>query len=191
MDYIENEQLNVLEIIVGHQVDEHIEDDTLYKTDIDPTIVERPIMRHVIDDFIDDGDKQLSHQAEQATTNDSDELCTMLSFPSGFNETDVMSLKFTEDLDNPMGGSLSVNDDSSTAQPSATLTPKRRAQSSSRVRALRSRQWEDSNVDRPWRREAYFVTRYSFQAGDRQSNAGTLVLTYLIGFLVNLWERDM
>ena len=74
MDYIENEQLNVLEIIVGHQVDEHIEDDTLYKTNVDPTIVERPIMRHVIDDFIDDGDKQLSHQAEQATTtNYSDE----------------------------------------------------------------------------------------------------------------------
>ncbi|TYJ96927.1 CACTA en-spm transposon protein [Cucumis melo var. makuwa] len=29
MDDVENEQLNVLEIVIGHQVDEHIEDDTL------------------------------------------------------------------------------------------------------------------------------------------------------------------
>ena len=50
---VENEQLNVLKIIVDHRVDEHIEDDTLYRTEIDSTIVERPIVSHVADDFID------------------------------------------------------------------------------------------------------------------------------------------
>ncbi|TYK09799.1 CACTA en-spm transposon protein [Cucumis melo var. makuwa] len=43
VDDIENEHLNVLEIIVSHRVDDHIEDDTLYRTDVDPTIVERPV----------------------------------------------------------------------------------------------------------------------------------------------------
>ncbi|KAA0060834.1 CACTA en-spm transposon protein [Cucumis melo var. makuwa] len=46
-------------------------------------------------------------KAEQAASNDSDELCTMSSFPSGFNETNVMFLEY---------------------QPSTTLTPRRRAQ---------------------------------------------------------------
>ncbi|KAA0034951.1 CACTA en-spm transposon protein [Cucumis melo var. makuwa] len=45
---------NVLEIVVSYRVDDHIEDDTLYKTDIDPTIVERLVMHHVTNDFIDD-----------------------------------------------------------------------------------------------------------------------------------------
>ena len=38
---------------------------------------------------------------------------TMSSFPSGFNETDVMFLEFFEDLDNLAGGSSSVDDNSS------------------------------------------------------------------------------
>ena len=59
MENVENEQLNVLETIVGHRVDEHIKDDTLCKTDIDPIIVERPIVHHVTDDFVDDGDEQI------------------------------------------------------------------------------------------------------------------------------------
>ncbi|KAA0063153.1 uncharacterized protein E5676_scaffold1213G00260 [Cucumis melo var. makuwa] len=42
-DDVENEQLNVLKIVIGHRVDEHIEDDTLCRTDVDPTIVERPV----------------------------------------------------------------------------------------------------------------------------------------------------
>ncbi|KAA0041650.1 uncharacterized protein E5676_scaffold234G00900 [Cucumis melo var. makuwa] len=63
VDDIENEQLNVLEIIVGHRVDEHMEDDTLYRIDVDPTIVERSVVRHVTNDFIDDGDEQLSHES--------------------------------------------------------------------------------------------------------------------------------
>ena len=37
---------------------------------------------------------------------------TMLSFLSGFDETDAMLLEFTEDLDNPAGGSSSVDDNS-------------------------------------------------------------------------------
>ncbi|KAA0056729.1 cytochrome P450 CYP82D47-like [Cucumis melo var. makuwa] len=35
---VENEQLNVLEIVVEHHVDEHIEDDTWCRPDVDPTI---------------------------------------------------------------------------------------------------------------------------------------------------------
>ncbi|KAA0037443.1 metalloendoproteinase 1-like [Cucumis melo var. makuwa] len=121
VDDVENKYLNVLEIVVSHRVDEHIKNDTLCRTDIDSTIVERSIVRHVIDDFIDDVDEHLSHASG---TN------TMLSFPSGFNEVDVMFLEFVEELDNPTGGSSSVGDNSvDTSQPSATSTPKRRAQS--------------------------------------------------------------
>ncbi|KAA0062462.1 transposon protein, putative, CACTA, En/Spm sub-class [Cucumis melo var. makuwa] len=47
-----------------HQVDDHIEDDTLCRTDVDPTIVERPIVHHVTDDFIDDVDEHLSHASD-------------------------------------------------------------------------------------------------------------------------------
>ncbi|KAA0054484.1 uncharacterized protein E5676_scaffold552G00380 [Cucumis melo var. makuwa] len=63
MDNIDNEQLNVLEIVVSHQVDEYIEDDTQCKTNVDPTIVEKPIVRHVTDNFIDDVDEELSHKS--------------------------------------------------------------------------------------------------------------------------------
>ena len=63
VDDVENEQLNVLKIIAGHQVDEHIEDDTMCSTDVHPTIVERPVMRHVTDDFIDDEEEQLSYES--------------------------------------------------------------------------------------------------------------------------------
>ena len=59
---VENEQLNV-RIVVRHRVDEHIEDDTLYKPNIDLTMVERSVVHHVADDFIDDNDEQLSHQS--------------------------------------------------------------------------------------------------------------------------------
>ncbi|KAA0025497.1 transposon protein, putative, CACTA, En/Spm sub-class [Cucumis melo var. makuwa] len=72
VDNVENGQLNILEVIVSHQVDEHIEDDTLCKPDNDPTVVERPIVRHVVDDFIDDGDEQLYY----------------VIIPSGFEEID-------------------------------------------------------------------------------------------------------
>ena len=54
LDDVKDQQLNVLEIIVEHCVDDHIDDDKLCKLDIDPTIVERPIVCHVVDDFIND-----------------------------------------------------------------------------------------------------------------------------------------
>ena len=64
---VENEQLNVLKIVVvGHRVDRHIKDNTLCRTDVDSTIVERPVMHHVVENFIDDEDQQLSHQSESS-----------------------------------------------------------------------------------------------------------------------------
>ncbi|KAA0035765.1 uncharacterized protein E6C27_scaffold403G00400 [Cucumis melo var. makuwa] len=44
---VENEQLNVLKIVVEHRVGEYIEDDTLCRPNVDPTVVKRPIVRHV------------------------------------------------------------------------------------------------------------------------------------------------
>ena len=43
-------------------MDEHIEEDTLCRTDVDATIIERLVMRHVVNDFMDNEDEQLSHQ---------------------------------------------------------------------------------------------------------------------------------
>ena len=57
---MENQQFNVLEIVFEHLVDERIEDDTLCRLDVDPIVVERLVMRHVANDFIDDEDAQLS-----------------------------------------------------------------------------------------------------------------------------------
>ncbi|KAA0034978.1 CACTA en-spm transposon protein [Cucumis melo var. makuwa] len=68
-------------------------------------------------------------KVEQVTTNDSDEPRTMSSFSSSFDKTDAMLLEFTEDLDNPAGGSSSVDDNSGTAQPYMTPTRRRRVQS--------------------------------------------------------------
>ncbi|KAA0064223.1 CACTA en-spm transposon protein [Cucumis melo var. makuwa] len=99
VDDVENEQLNVLEIVVEHQVDEHIEDDILCRTDVDPTIVGRPVVCHVTNDFIDNGN---------------DQLCF---------------LEFVEDLNNLTEGSFSVDDNLGTSQPSATSTPRRCVQS--------------------------------------------------------------
>ncbi|TYK27288.1 GDSL esterase/lipase [Cucumis melo var. makuwa] len=45
----------------GHQVDDHVKDDVPCRIDIDPTIVERSVVRHLTDDFIDDVDEHLSH----------------------------------------------------------------------------------------------------------------------------------
>ena len=63
---IENNQLNVMEIVVEHRVDEHIiEDDALCRTEVDPTIVERSNVYHVVENFInDEDDEQSSHQSE-------------------------------------------------------------------------------------------------------------------------------
>ncbi|KAA0043046.1 gamma-aminobutyrate transaminase POP2 [Cucumis melo var. makuwa] len=93
---------------------------------------------------------------------------TMSSFSNDFDETDAMFLKFVEDLNNPMGRSSSVDDNSGTPQPSPTLTPWKTCPfSTPRVGALRSRQWKDFDVDHPWHGEAYFATCCSLQSGDR------------------------
>ncbi|TYJ97707.1 gamma-aminobutyrate transaminase POP2 [Cucumis melo var. makuwa] len=111
LDDVENEHLNLLEIVVSHRVDEHIEDDTLCRIDIEPTIIDRSVVRHVTNDFIDN-----------------------TSFPHSFNETDAMFLEFVEDLDNLAEGSSSMDKNSGTSQPSATSTPRRQNTSrSSRV----------------------------------------------------------
>ncbi|KAA0038038.1 uncharacterized protein E5676_scaffold237G001540 [Cucumis melo var. makuwa] len=62
LEDVENEQMNVLEIVVEHRVDEYIEDDTMCWSDINLTMVERSVVRPIADDFIDNGDEQLSHQ---------------------------------------------------------------------------------------------------------------------------------
>ncbi|TYK30898.1 CACTA en-spm transposon protein [Cucumis melo var. makuwa] len=58
---VENDHINVLEIVISHRVDDHIEDDTLCKTNVDPTIIERSVVRHVTDNFINDVDEHLLH----------------------------------------------------------------------------------------------------------------------------------
>ena len=63
MEDVKNEQLKVLEIIVEPDVDEYIEDDTLCRPNVNPTLVERSVVHHVMDDFINDDDKQLSPQS--------------------------------------------------------------------------------------------------------------------------------
>ncbi|TYK17801.1 uncharacterized protein E5676_scaffold306G00490 [Cucumis melo var. makuwa] len=62
---VQNDHINILKVVVSHQVDDHIEDDTLCRNDVDPTIVERPVVRHVTDDFIDDVDEHLSHASDE------------------------------------------------------------------------------------------------------------------------------
>ena len=45
---------------LSDNVDDHIENDTLCRCVVDPTIVKRPTVCHVIGDFINDDDEQLS-----------------------------------------------------------------------------------------------------------------------------------
>ncbi|KAA0059047.1 CACTA en-spm transposon protein [Cucumis melo var. makuwa] len=95
---VENDHINVLEVVISHRVDDHIKDDTLCRTDVDPTIVERPVVHHVTDDFIDDVDEHLSH------------VSIMSYARNNFLEMDVMFLEFEDDLDNLAGGSSSVGE---------------------------------------------------------------------------------
>ncbi|TYK07968.1 uncharacterized protein E5676_scaffold265G00960 [Cucumis melo var. makuwa] len=57
VDDAEDQQLIVAKIIVGHRVADHVEDGTLCRVDVNPTVVERPIVRDVDDDFINDEDE--------------------------------------------------------------------------------------------------------------------------------------
>ncbi|TYK09802.1 uncharacterized protein E5676_scaffold127G00990 [Cucumis melo var. makuwa] len=112
VDDVENEYLNVLKIIVSHREDEHIEDATLYRIDVDPIIVERPVVHYITDDFIDDVGEHLAHAS------------TMFSFSLAFFETNAMFLEFSEDIDNPAEGLSSMGNNTDTSQPSATSTPR-------------------------------------------------------------------
>ena len=68
---IENDKLNVLKIIVEHRVDEHVvEDNTLRWTEVDPTVVERPNVRHVTDNFIDNNDDEQSSSYQSGSSDD-------------------------------------------------------------------------------------------------------------------------
>ncbi|KAA0047514.1 CACTA en-spm transposon protein [Cucumis melo var. makuwa] len=104
---VESNHINVLEILISHQVDDHIEDDTLCRTNIDPTIVERSVVCHV------DVDEYLSH-------------ASIMSYRrNNFLETDAMFLEFEDDLDNLAEGIVRRL----SSQPPATLTLRRRVQS--------------------------------------------------------------
>ncbi|TYK25849.1 uncharacterized protein E5676_scaffold436G00610 [Cucumis melo var. makuwa] len=65
--------------------------------DVDPIVVERSIVRHVVDNFINDDDEQLSVQSRSNN----------MSFPSGFNETDAL-FDFDVNVFNNAGGTSSV-----------------------------------------------------------------------------------
>ena len=66
MDGVEDQQLNVPKLVVGHRVDDHVENDTLCRVDVDLTVVETPIVRHVVNNFINDDDEQLSVQSRSS-----------------------------------------------------------------------------------------------------------------------------
>ncbi|KAA0049894.1 receptor-like protein kinase FERONIA [Cucumis melo var. makuwa] len=63
VDDVEDQQLNVPKIVVSDRVADHVEDDTLCRVDVDPTVVERSVVHHVVDDFINDDNEQLSVQS--------------------------------------------------------------------------------------------------------------------------------
>ncbi|TYK06669.1 gag/pol protein [Cucumis melo var. makuwa] len=61
---VQNKRIwDIPKVVGSHCVADHIEDDTLCRLDVDPIVVERPTIRHVIDNFINDDDEQLSVQS--------------------------------------------------------------------------------------------------------------------------------
>lgn len=56
VDEVENEQLNIVIIVVEHHVVETVEDNTPWRPNVNPTIVERSIRSNVANNFIDDED---------------------------------------------------------------------------------------------------------------------------------------
>ncbi|TYK06516.1 (R)-mandelonitrile lyase 1-like [Cucumis melo var. makuwa] len=79
VDDVEDQQLNVSKIIVDHRVVDHIKDDTLCKLDVDLTAVERLIVCHVVDEFINDDDEQLSVKSGSSIIS---------NFSASFDESD-------------------------------------------------------------------------------------------------------
>ena len=66
VDDVMDQQLNVPEIVVSHRVVDHVENNTLWRVDVDPTFVERSIRDHINDNFINDDDEKLSAQSESS-----------------------------------------------------------------------------------------------------------------------------
>ena len=47
MDDVEDQQLNVPKIVVGHHIADNIKDETLCRVDVDPIVLERLIVPYV------------------------------------------------------------------------------------------------------------------------------------------------
>ncbi|TYK15306.1 CACTA en-spm transposon protein [Cucumis melo var. makuwa] len=126
VDDVENEHQNVLEIVVSHRV---ISTSRMTLCAGLTLILQLLKGRLCVVSLTTSSTMWMNTchmQAEQETmTNDSDELRPMSFFPSDFDETDAMFLKFSEALDNPVGRSSSVSDNLGTSQPSTTPTPRR------------------------------------------------------------------
>ena len=71
---VQNDHINIVEVVVSHQVDDHIEDDTLCRTDVDPTIVKDRLCVMSLTTSSTMGINTCHMQA--TTTNYSDEPCT-------------------------------------------------------------------------------------------------------------------
>ncbi|KAA0040953.1 CACTA en-spm transposon protein [Cucumis melo var. makuwa] len=75
-------------------------DALLVGPNVHPAVAERPVVRHVIDNFIDDDDEQLSYQNGSSDDEYNDESRTMSSFPSYFKEKDALFLEFDDTFNN-------------------------------------------------------------------------------------------
>ncbi|KAA0048171.1 CACTA en-spm transposon protein [Cucumis melo var. makuwa] len=102
VDDLKDQQLNVPKIIVGHRVTGQVEDDTLCRVDVDPIVVEKLIVHHVVDEFINNDNEQFSVQSRSSDaknnnkrrtiTNESHIQSKMSNFPVGFNEAMIYSI---------------------------------------------------------------------------------------------------
>ncbi|KAA0042170.1 uncharacterized protein E5676_scaffold124G00320 [Cucumis melo var. makuwa] len=148
---LENEQLNVLETVVRHRVDEHIKDDTLCRAKVDPIVVERPDVCHVTVNFIDDDDERSSSLQSGSK---------IMSFPNSFHETD-MNLEL-DDAFNNVRGSSSVGHRCPSTH-SHSHIEETSALSELRVEAIRIATRKDLYINRPMRGQAHLATYCSVQ----------------------------
>ncbi|KAA0056251.1 NBS-LRR type resistance protein [Cucumis melo var. makuwa] len=126
-----------------------IEDETLCRAEVDPTMVERPNARYIADDFIDDDDEQSSNhhhlKVDQATMNNN----VFFPYTDGFHETNLYL-----ELDDPFnntGGSSSVDDTS--------------------VRVVHIATRVDPYIDHPMRAQAHLATCHLVQHSHQCINA--------------------
>ncbi|KAA0035844.1 CACTA en-spm transposon protein [Cucumis melo var. makuwa] len=127
---VENGQINVLEIVVSHQVDDHIEDTLCEELTLIPQSLKD---RLCIMSLTTSSTMWMNTCHMQETTNYSHKPRIMSSsYPrNNFLETDAMFLEFEDDLDNIAGGSSFMGDNTtrSSSQQPATPTPRRCTQS--------------------------------------------------------------